>query len=105
MVNNSENSLGFVDRDSKIDLTNCEREPIHIPGAIQPHGIMLVVRLPDFVVTQVSASIEEHLGVRTDEVQGKELQTVLGGLASDAINRAIQANQRTLDNPLTLAGS
>lgn len=21
-----------------IDLTNCDREPIHVPGAIQPHG-------------------------------------------------------------------
>ena len=21
-----------------VDLTNCDREPIHVPGAIQPHG-------------------------------------------------------------------
>jgi light-regulated signal transduction histidine kinase (bacteriophytochrome) len=26
-----------------IDLTDCDREPIHIPGAIQPHGVLLVV--------------------------------------------------------------
>ncbi|MBD8677081.1 GAF domain-containing protein [Sphingomonas sp. CFBP 13720] len=25
------------------DLTACDREPIHIPGAIQPHGILLIV--------------------------------------------------------------
>ncbi len=25
-----------------VDLTNCDREPIHIPGSIQPHGAMLV---------------------------------------------------------------
>ena len=25
------------------DLTSCDREPIHIPGAIQPHGILLVL--------------------------------------------------------------
>lgn len=25
------------------DLLNCDREPIHIPGSIQPHGILLVV--------------------------------------------------------------
>lgn len=24
-----------------IDLTNCDREPIHIPGSIQPHGCLL----------------------------------------------------------------
>ncbi len=26
-----------------IDLTDCDREPIHIPSAIQPHGTLLVV--------------------------------------------------------------
>ncbi|USU09748.1 GAF domain-containing protein [Sphingomonadaceae bacterium OTU29MARTA1] len=25
-----------------LDLTACDREPIHIPGAIQPHGLLLV---------------------------------------------------------------
>jgi two-component system, chemotaxis family, sensor kinase Cph1 len=26
-----------------IDLTDCDREPIHMPSAIQPHGTLLVV--------------------------------------------------------------
>ena len=26
----------------QVDLTDCDREPIHIPGSIQPHGVMLV---------------------------------------------------------------
>lgn len=26
-----------------VDLSNCAREPIHVPGAIQPHGILLAV--------------------------------------------------------------
>ena len=105
MVRNPEHSQGFVDRDSKIDLTNCEREPIHIPGAIQPHGIMLVVRVSDLIVTQVSASITEHLGFNPDEVQGKELRSVLGASAADAIGGAIQANQRMLESPLAIGGS
>ena len=25
------------------DLTDCDREPIHIPGTIQPHGVLLVL--------------------------------------------------------------
>ena len=24
-----------------LDLNNCDREPIHIPNSIQPHGILL----------------------------------------------------------------
>ena len=29
----------ILERDS-VDLTNCDREPIHVPGAILPHGAM-----------------------------------------------------------------
>ena len=36
------------------DLTNCDREPIHIPGAIQPHGVLLVLREPSLTICQAS---------------------------------------------------
>lgn len=29
--------------DLEVDLTNCDREPIHIPGQIQSHGFLIVV--------------------------------------------------------------
>ena len=29
--------------ETKVDLTNCDQEPIHIPGQIQSHGCLLVV--------------------------------------------------------------
>ena len=29
------------------DLTTCDREPIHIPGSIQPHGVLLVSLRPE----------------------------------------------------------
>ena len=34
------------------DLTTCDREPIHIPGSIQPHGVLLVVDREDFSIRQ-----------------------------------------------------
>lgn len=46
-----------------VDLTNCDREPIHIPGAVQPHGVLLAVSLPDERVVQASANAPEALGV------------------------------------------
>jgi hypothetical protein len=36
--------------DQIIDLTNCDREPIHIPGLIQPHGVLLVLQEPTLKV-------------------------------------------------------
>jgi light-regulated signal transduction histidine kinase (bacteriophytochrome) len=38
------------------DLSNCEREQIHLAGSIQPHGALLVVREPDLVIVQASAN-------------------------------------------------
>lgn len=47
-----------------IDLTVCDREPIHIPGAIQPHGLLLVIGRDDLVVRHVAGEVEAWLGVR-----------------------------------------
>lgn len=38
------------------DAEACNREPIHIPGAIQPHGVLLAFSLPDLVCRQASAN-------------------------------------------------
>ncbi len=46
-----------------IDLTACEREPIHIPGSIQPHGVLLAVRLSDRTLAYASANIAETFGL------------------------------------------
>ncbi len=44
------------------DLSNCEREQIHLAGSIQPHGALLVVREPDFLIVQASANARAFLG-------------------------------------------
>lgn len=38
------------------DMTNCERELIHLAGSIQPHGLLLVLREPQMRVVQASLS-------------------------------------------------
>ena len=48
------------------DLSNCEREQIHLPGSIQPHGALMVVRAADLTIVQVSDNIERFLGLETD---------------------------------------
>ena len=61
-----------------IDLDNCAREPIHIPGSIQPRGVLAVVREPDFVVRQVSANVGGLLGRSIDDVLGSHLSALVG---------------------------
>jgi two-component system, chemotaxis family, sensor kinase Cph1 len=44
------------------DLDACAREPIHIPGGIQPHGALLVLDPETLAVRQASANVEAVLG-------------------------------------------
>jgi two-component system, chemotaxis family, sensor kinase Cph1 len=44
------------------DLSVCSREPIHIPGRIQPHGVLLTLSEPDWTVLQASANAEMWFG-------------------------------------------
>ncbi len=60
-----------------VDLTNCDREPIHIPGSIQPHAAMLVLREPDLTIVQASINTTEKLGVAPAELLGAPLARFL----------------------------
>lgn len=61
-----------------IDLDNCAREPIHIPGSIQPRGVLAVVREPEFLVRQVTENVTELFGRTVEEVLGAHLSVLIG---------------------------
>ena len=44
-----------------VDLSNCDREPIHIPGLIQPHGVLLALDA-SWCVQHASANLAAELG-------------------------------------------
>lgn len=48
----------------KADLSNCEREEIHLAGSIQPHGALLVVSEPDHLIIQASANAADFLNLK-----------------------------------------
>jgi chemotaxis family two-component system sensor kinase Cph1 len=63
----------------KADLSNCEREQIQLAGSIQPHGALLVVREPDYVVIQASANASQFLKLE-GEILGRSLDQLDGDL-------------------------
>src|SRR5262249_9481190 len=71
----------------KVDLTNCDREPIHILGAIQPFGFLLAVS-PDWMVRHASENAAEYLGAPVEV--GAPAQRLLGEAATRSIRRHIQ---------------
>lgn len=81
------------------DLSNCEREQIHLAGSIQPHGALLVVDEPDQAIIQASDNAAEFLDF-DGELIGSRLLDLPGNLAQrlrphlsdplDAIPRAVR---------------
>jgi two-component system, chemotaxis family, sensor kinase Cph1 len=61
-----------------IDLDNCAREPIHIPGSIQPRGVLAVLREPGLEIRQVTANVGDLLGRPVDDVLGRHLSALMG---------------------------
>ena len=61
-----------------VDLTNCDREPIHIPGAIQSHGWLLALDAQSLALMQASANVVELAGRPLDELLGQPLAMTLG---------------------------
>ncbi|MGF9567284.1 HWE histidine kinase domain-containing protein [Neorhizobium sp. BT27B] len=77
-----------------VDLTNCDREPIHIPGSIQPHGCLLACDATGAVVLRHSANAAEMLGV-SGQINGLRLDEVIGGEAAHTLRNALA----TSDDP------
>jgi light-regulated signal transduction histidine kinase (bacteriophytochrome) len=69
-----------------VDLTNCDVEPIHIPGSIQPHGCLLACNAGATTIVRHSANTGSLLGIEGD-LNGRDLGDVLGhALAHDIRN-------------------
>jgi len=95
----------FVTPHTPIDLTNCDREPIHIPGAIQPHGVLLVMRETDQQIVQSSANAASRL-IGGRDVVGTPLSQVLGVPSADAIRVALNRGALRASTTIqTLAGA
>ena len=66
---------------SSNSVAECDREPIHIPGSIQPHGVFLAVRPDDLTIVQVGGDTRALLGIDPGVVRGESLRTLLGEAA------------------------
>ncbi len=51
------------------ELSNCEREQIHLPGSIQPHGALVAIDPTRLEIIQASANAAEFLGLPASPVE------------------------------------
>lgn len=92
-----------------VNLTNCDREPIHILGSVQPFGCLLAVN-SDWVVAHASTSTLRYLGVAAEDLLGKPLTQIMSGHAIHNIRGRLQimrgadAVERMFGQPLIDGG-
>ena len=55
----------------RVDVTNCDQEPIHIPGAILPHGVMLVLDVDTLAIQQVAGDVPGLLNTTAETILGQ----------------------------------
>ncbi len=95
----------FLDTSAGREIDFCAREPIHIPGAIQPNGAFLAVLADSFVVTHASANLAAILGPTAESVLGCSLRDVVGEAAcrgligNDAPNAGAPCREHVLSGP------
>lgn len=61
--------------DFQVDNSNCDREPIHIPGQIQAHGFLIVVDQLS-VIRYLSENVANFIPGATTDLLGKPIQNV-----------------------------
>jgi len=61
-----------------VDTTTCDREPVHIPGCIQSHGLLLVLDPLTLKIVQSSANTMEWIGWETSALIGRGIDVVFG---------------------------
>jgi two-component system, sensor histidine kinase and response regulator len=87
-----------------IDLTACEHEPITIPGLVQPHGVLLVLRGTGLTVVQASANSPLFLGVAPNVMLGQPVGRWLDETSANRLGEVAQWNDPDRANPLLLVG-
>ncbi|HAX77191.1 MAG TPA: cyanobacterial phytochrome A [Cyanobacteria bacterium UBA11372] len=85
-----------------VDLTNCDREPIHIPGSIQPHGILFVLNEPELEILQVSSNTFDLLGIHPQDLLQQPLSNLLDSTTIESIQRCLAVDFENT-NPLEVS--
>ena len=62
----------IVNRDI-VNLENCESEPIHIPGSIQPHGFLIAVSADEHRIRFCSGNTKSFIGLGYEDLLGSPL--------------------------------
>ncbi|WP_414753771.1 ATP-binding protein [Anabaena sp. CCY 9910] len=83
-----------------VDLSNCNKEPIHIPGLIQPHGVLLALQEVDLTILQVSNNTFNLLGRHPEQLLNQHLSCLLEAEQINLLQDCLTQEDLQIINPL-----
>lgn len=86
-----------------VDLTNCDREAIHIPGLIQPHGVLLTLQEPDLIILQASQNTAEIFGIPAESLINHSLDRLLDQAQINQVREYLSIENIEIYNPLKIS--
>jgi light-regulated signal transduction histidine kinase (bacteriophytochrome) len=87
----------------EVDVTGCEREPVHIPGGIQPHGALLALARGGITIEAVSDNTLQLLGAAPRELLGRVITGVPALRAYAELFAGLGQEELEERNPFPLA--
>ncbi|WP_081210164.1 ATP-binding protein [Salegentibacter sediminis] len=88
----------------EIDILNCEKEPIHLIGKSQAHGIILACNPGNFQITQCGTNAEEFFGIDYKEVLNKNLEDFIGENPLKKLKNELQGGRHLLPEEFEING-
>lgn len=73
----------------QVDLTNCDREPIHLLGKVQSFGF-LIATTPDWIISHVSRNVAQYVPVTPEDLLGKRALDFIPAESIHAIRNRLQ---------------
>jgi diguanylate cyclase (GGDEF)-like protein len=94
--------LDFLAPGIDVDMTTCDREPIHLSEAIQPHGVLLAADEKDLIVLRTSANTLEHLGMDPARILGASLTEAVGAELVEQLRQGLHASRTSGSHPFVM---
>ncbi|NES82667.1 MAG: GAF domain-containing protein, partial [Moorea sp. SIO2B7] len=90
--------------EKQINWTALDEGPIHIPGSIQPHGVLFVLQEPELTILQISKNTFEFFGIQPEALLNQKLNKLLDAYQIAFLQDTLANNQYIDDvNPLKLS--
>lgn len=87
---------------TKYDLTNCDKEPIHLIQTCQSFAGVIAVDISDWIIVQTSSNISDFVGESHEKILNKPLSDLFSGYIMEQLKLGVEQKDFSEINPLTL---